>query len=348
MSLYTRARKYIDMNRVKELREEKIKEETIAEVQKQQEEIRAELKRIEIKEDLKYSNWRRELNEDMTTASLGMINLPANGDVDIIDTDTTYDNINSSLSQNVSRNGTTITLQGTENQIVNGTHTYYNVARFEVDGTRVSHVKITISKGSGTSSWTDRDGASNFDDSVTLNITDADDFFAPLYNDTNLTPGTHIIRLPGNYTNLRISFEQFGKVGETGALTISNVSLQRRTPVNVFVGLDDPEANSFIRGGLGGDKERRKQLKDQLEAGNQWMYIQGLEPSKTSPGDIELDTVDTGKDYGEVAAEYPKQDPLDKLLKDIKDMEKKMPPGPGRPGKGRGMGDRWEGPGKIV
>ena len=27
----------------------------------------------------------------------------------------------------------------------------------------------------------------------------------------------------------------------------------------------------------------------------------GLEGSKTSPGDIELDTVDTGKDYGEIA-----------------------------------------------
>jgi len=60
MNLFTRARKHIDMNRVKELREEKIKEETIAEVQKQQENILAELKKIEIKESPKYSNWRRE------------------------------------------------------------------------------------------------------------------------------------------------------------------------------------------------------------------------------------------------------------------------------------------------
>ena len=295
MSLYSRARKHIDMNRVKELQEEKLKEKKIADILRQQDEILIEMKKIEIKEDPKYSNWRREINEDvseitedMTTASLGMINLPAAGDIDIIDTDTTYDNINSSLSQNVSRSGTTATLRGTENQIVGGTHTYYNVARYEVDGTRVSHVKITISKGGGTSSWTDRDGASNFDDSVTLNIGDADDFFAPVYNNTNLTSGTHIIPLPGNYTKLRISFEQFGKVGETGALTISNVSLQRRTPINVFVGLDDPEANSFIRGGLGGDKERRAKLKDMLDAGNELMIKLGLEPSKTTPGDIEL------------------------------------------------------------
>ena len=86
MSLYTKARKHIDMNRVKELREEAVKEQKIAEVKKQQEEIIAELKRIEIKEDSKYSNWRRDLenlNEDMTTNSLGMVNYAAVGDVNL-------------------------------------------------------------------------------------------------------------------------------------------------------------------------------------------------------------------------------------------------------------------------
>ena len=294
MSLYTRARKHIDMKRVKEMREEKIKREKIAEILRQQEEIRAELEYIEAEES-KHVDWRQELDESMTTASLGMINLPAEGNVDIIDTDTTMDNINSSLSQNDSRSGNTITLQGTENQIVDGEHTYLNTARFTVDATRVSHVKITISKGGGTSSWTDR-GGENFDDDVILNISDADDFFAPTFNNTNLTSGTHLISLPGNYKNLRISFEQFGKVGATGALRITNISLQRRNPMSLFVGLDDPEANSFIRGGLGGDKDRRQQLKDQLEAGNEWMRMNGLDPSKTSPGDIEI------------AADYPADD----------------------------------------
>ena len=55
-------------------------------------------------------------------------------------------------------------------------------------------------------------------------------------------------------------------------------------------------------------------------------------------------------DGTKVAASYPKMDPLDKLLKDIDDADKKLKKqGPGtRPGKGRGMGDTWEGPGKIV
>ena len=294
MSLYTRARKHIDMDRVKELREEKIKREQIAKLVQEQERIRAELEYIEAEES-KYINWRRELEEGMNTSGMGMINLPAEGNVDIIDTGTTYDNLNSGLSQmdNYSRSGTTVTLQGTENQIVNGTHTYYNVARYEVDGTRVSHVKITISKGGGTSSWTDRDGASNFDDHVNLNITDADDFFAPGYNDSNLSSGTHVIAVPGNYKNLRISFEQFGKVGETGALRITNVSLQRRTPVNVFVSLDDPESSAFVRDGdfdRLSNEQKKKKLEEQLRSSDEYlnkMFGEGMPKGATEIADYE-------------------------------------------------------------
>ena len=77
--------------------------------------------------------------------------------------------------------------------------------------------------------------------------------------------------------------------------------------------IKSPPASHFIKEAMklkSGSKEpgrniigsiSKQQLKDMLESGNQWMYIRGLEPSKTSPGDIELDTVDTGKDYGEIA-----------------------------------------------
>ena len=305
MSLYTRARKHIDMKRVKEMREEKIKREKIAEILRQQEEIRAELAEIEAEES-KHVDWRQELDEAMTTASLGMINLPAEGNVDIIDTDTTMDNINSSLSQNDSRSGNTITLQGTENQIVDGEHTYFNTARFTVDATRVSHVKITISKGGGTSSWTDRGGES-FDDDVTLNISDADDFFAPIFNNTNLTSGTHLISLPGNYKNLRISFEQFGKVGETGALTISNVSLQRRTPLGILVSLDDPDASSFIRDGMVdtlSPSQKKKKLEKQLKASNEYLYKMFGEGMPS--GATEIADYDPQQSFEDLASETEK------------------------------------------
>ena len=307
MSLYTRARKYIDMNRVKELREEKIKEEKIAEVMKQQEEILAELKEIEIKENPKYSNWRREINEDlieinetMTTAGMGMVNYPATGNADIVDNATALSGFE---GQNAAVSGGTVTLTDDgDNDIADGTHTAFRQAFYTVDGSKSSHLKITISKGGGTSSWTDR--GESWDDDVTLVVSDADNFFAPTYSTSNLTSGTHIIKLPGNYKNTRVQVQQFAKLasdgspGTTGTLRIYNVSFQRRTPVNVFVPLDDPLALAFIRGGLAGSEERRQQLKDQLEAGNAWMYMNGLEPSKTSPGDIEL-----------ASADWPKGDP---------------------------------------
>ena len=301
MSLYTKARKHIDMNRVKELREEAVKEQKIAEVKKQQEETLAELKRIEIKEDPKYSNWRRDLenlNETMTTAGMGMINYPATGNADIVDNATALSGFE---GQNAAVSGGTVTLTDDgDNDIADGTHTAFRQAYYTVDGSKSSHLKITISKGGGTSSWTDR--GESWDDDVTLVVSDADNFFAPTYHTYNLTSGTHIIKLPGNYKNTRVQVQQFAKLasdgspGTTGTLRIYNVSFQRRTPVNVFVPLDDPEANSFMRGGLGGSEERKQQLKDMLEAGNEWMIKLGLDPSKTSPGDIEI------------AAEYPADD----------------------------------------
>ena len=75
MSLYTRARKHIDMRRVKEMREEKIREEVIAELERQQQEILAELKEIESQES-KSCDWRKELHERMTSSGTLLTTLP--------------------------------------------------------------------------------------------------------------------------------------------------------------------------------------------------------------------------------------------------------------------------------
>ena len=85
MSLYTRARKHIDMDRVKELREEKIKREQIAKLVQEQEKIRAELEYIEAEES-KYINWRRDLenldiiDEGMTSSDMFLTTLQDTGD----------------------------------------------------------------------------------------------------------------------------------------------------------------------------------------------------------------------------------------------------------------------------
>ena len=249
MSLYTRARKHIDMNRVKELREEAVKEQKIAEVKKQQEEIIAELKRIEIKEDSKYSNWRRDLenlNETMTTASMGMVNYPAVGDV----------NLGAAMS-NISLSGDG-GLSGYNATTQDSTSSYYKFDTMVVSITTTS------------SDWVISPGA----------------FIQTLASGGS---GSHTIVISKSYSSLYFSASDDGTFS-------ASVQYQRRAPVNAFVSLDDPEANSFIRGGLGGSEERKQQLKDMLEAGNKWMKMLNLEPSKTSPGDIEI------------AAEYPADD----------------------------------------
>ena len=242
MSLYTKARRHINMNRVKELREEAVKEQKIAEVRKQQEGILAELKRMEIKEDLKYSNWRRDLenlNENMTTSGLGMINYPAVGDV----------NLGTAIS-NFTLSGPGIGESG------------YNAVTTNVSGDRTKFDTMVVTISTTSLNWVIEPG------DVIIGLAEGG-------------PGTHTIVIPRTYSSLYFS------ASKDGTFTAS-VKYQRRAPVNVFVSLDDPEANSFIRGGLGGSEERKQQLKDMLEAGNELMIRMGLEPSKTSPGDIEL------------------------------------------------------------
>ena len=78
MSLYTRARKHIDMNHVKELREEKIKRKKIADDIREQ--IREELKYFNSPE---FSNWRSGIAEGMTSSGLFQTTLPATGDADL-------------------------------------------------------------------------------------------------------------------------------------------------------------------------------------------------------------------------------------------------------------------------
>ena len=250
MSLYTRARKHIDMNRVKELREEAVKEQKIAEVKEQQEETLAELKRIEIKENLKYSNWRRDLenlNETMTTAGMGMVNYPAEGPVDL-----------ATAISNFTLSGPGIGESG------------YNARTTNVSGDRAQFDTMVVTISTTCSDWVIEPGH------VIIGLASGGS-------------GSHTVVIPRTYSSLYFSSKN------DGTFTAS-VSYQRRAPVNVFVPLDDPEANSFIRGGLGGSEERRQQLKDQLEAGNELMIKLGLDPSKTSPGDIEI------------AADYPADD----------------------------------------
>ena len=286
MSLYTKALKHIDMSRVKELYEEKIKRKKIADEIKEQ--IRDELRNLNSPE---FSNWRYDIDESMTTSDLFKTTLPATGDVDLVTTEQTFETSFNGNNESVS--GGEVILAGSSNSIVGGTHTIYRRAMFKVDGSKASTLKLTIAKGGGTSSWTDRDPPQNFDDDVVVNVYKSGDPFSASYNNANLSSGTHLINLPGQFEDLQIQIEQFAKVSATGALRITGASLQRRTPINVFVSLDSPEATNFIRTdplmqGLSAE-ERKKKLTDMLDAGDEYLlkYL-GLTSSSARPSDTTM------------------------------------------------------------
>ena len=285
MNLYSRARKHIDMNRVKELREEKIKEEKIAEAKEQQEEILAELKKIEIKESLKYSNWRRDLYEQMTTAEMGMVNLSAQGDVDLESIDSSVSPTGS--TDGYSQSGSTYTF-GPQSGDVNGSSLTmtinakkYDTLKFDFTAGTIDTLEVTTTSGDYILSATSG--------TKTITLRDRD-------KRSGLTVAFYVQRGDGKQS--------------VGTNVIRNLAFQRRTPMNVIVPLDDPEVNSFVRGGLGGDKERKAKLKDMLEAGNEYLSkYTNITPSKTSPGDIELAGIYQSPDGSYWSApDYPKPD----------------------------------------
>ncbi len=250
----------------------------------------------------------KQLREQMTSSGMGFSNLPAVGDVNL-------ENITKLSEPGTAGSG------GSNGSYRFGNYQEAGTAGFSIvlDTRKYDTIKFTASQGNATR----------------IELAIGSGGFQTLSNGTNtitIPPGRRGPRT-------RFIFNAFKTGAESGAsgASISGPAFQRRTNINTFVSLEDPDASAFIRGGLGGSRQSRKQFKDSIDSSNALMTKKGFEPSKVSPGDIEIARV-----------EYPKQDPLDKLLKDIKDMEKKMPPGPGRPGKGRGGADTWEGPGKIV
>ena len=394
MSLYTKARKHIDMNRVKELREEKIKRKKIADEIREQ--IREELRTLNSPE---FSNWRYDLDEGMTTSDLFQTTLPAQGDVDL-----------EYINNNVSTTGTTTGFSQNGNNYTFGPSKHNmddpfgsSMVMNPIDSTKYDTISFDFSGGTintfymGTAS-----PASNRYDlsiasgrkTITLKSDDRKSSLSFLFHVENF-----VIDMNGNEAHIPV-----------GTNIISNLSFQRRAPMNVFVGLDSPEATAFIRTdptmqGLSAE-DRKKKLLDMLDAGDEYLlkYL-GMTGSSARPSDTTMpdsweqaaapgpkgmdrkpgsyspniiipiktpgskykdgegyEMIDPfknspatfpglskqGKDYGDVAATYggaeaEKQKKIDAWIK------KHISPGSSggggyKPGKGRGMGDTWEGP----
>ena len=278
MSLYTRARRHIDMNRVKELREEKIKREQIAKLVQEQEKIRAELEYIEAEES-KYINWRKELNEGMTTAGLGVVYL--DGTPNVLSNEISA--FDSSESEIASVSGESIQLGVPEGEpfvsnVSGGGRTQLRQAIFKFDSTRIDTLVINTTNGGGAPFWYDPNPRR--ESTIQYSIYIESDPFAVDFEGI-LSDGDNVLTLPSSLrvSDLEIYIFQYASNGEfSGGYNppsyINSISTKRLSPISLFVALDDPEANAFVRDGTA-DKmspaEKKKKLEEQLRSSEEYL-----------------------------------------------------------------------------
>jgi hypothetical protein len=289
MNIYSRALRHINIKDVKQKHQEKV-------VEKIQEEVRKKEERQYIQSvmETKKYDWRKELNEQMTTSDVFFTNLPATGDVNL-----DYPRLSSSGANNGTIDGSTITIGGdpspflTNGILLNFDSSFYDTLKFNVSNPSDNIIGFFIGNSG----------------SPELVVTSSGTYILPVPQSGNLSV---LIDTPDNPT-----------------ITLSGFSFQRRTPLNVFASLDSPEATSFIRTDPMMSKlspqERLKKLKDMFEASDEYvMKMLGLDfpgtgavppgeydPFKQAPageaGDtpgVEISNFDTSKmekDYGQIA-----------------------------------------------
>lgn len=228
------------------------------------------LEELTFKNSPEYSNWRSEISEQMTTTDVFYSTLPATGDVNLA-----YPGWNITAGTGYSSSGSSVTITNT-GSIGPGGSTNGFISRFDTSyyDTLVFDVVIT--------------GNSILIDSLGFVATSS---------------GTYNIAVSQSKSNSLLFLSPALSVG---TVTISNLRFQRRTPLNVFVSLDSPEASSFIRTGSGdlSPEEKQKKLKEMLEASDEYvqqMYGDEFPGSGAVPpgeaGDTPgVETIDYGTD----------------------------------------------------
>jgi hypothetical protein len=287
MNTYSRALRYISIKDVKQKHQEKLIEQKIQEEKKKEEEKYI----ASIMEEKKY-DWRKELNEQMTTSDIFFATLPATGDLTISSNDFS-DPDTYLFSSSVS--GTDVVMVSREDSapIVGANYTNLRQVRTgNIDTSKSTTIVVSVTKPtSDFPTWQDRDPLENFNDNISVVAYSNSN---PIETSVTLSSnfdGTQTFTLPSNLivSDLRIQFSQFGLMpvpgdpssGQPNA-TIRVITTQRQTPMNVFVPLDSPEAVSFVRtdpmmANLS-PQERLKKLKDMLEASDEYvMKMLGLD-----------------------------------------------------------------------
>jgi hypothetical protein len=240
MNIYSRALRHISIKDVKQKHQEKI-------VEKIQEEMRKKEERQYIQSvmETKKYDWRKELNEGMTSSGTFFTTLPATGDVNLA-----FPSWNVFGGQEFSVSGTnlTITTSGVQEDEIAGTNG--TIARFDTSFSNTIIFNVSISGN------------------AVLGVFDIQSNLLLLAQSS----GTYSINVPQS-SELQLLF---GSPSNTiGTVNINNTRLRRTIPLNVFVPLDSPEATSFIRtdsimSNLS-PTERLQKLKELLASGDEYV-----------------------------------------------------------------------------
>ena len=334
-------KKHLEKLAVTKIKEEKDKEEKLV--------IKEISKRYE-------SNWRKELDEGLTTTNVFSVSLPAEGDqaIDQVNptdaasfaavTDMFHVGLNNALDGTQIRSsgsgagddggfnvgGDYLAFQGT------GSSSPRWALLSPMDSTNIDTITITAIRGNDSNGGEEPD-VSNLEELSVIYKTPDMSISSYLSQDRNqnFAPGKSIFDaaiIPigsgdGTLQNYSLTIPEYARAkgtifgliqrGHSGAgfdhYGVTDIKFQRRTPMNVVVPLDSPEAVSFIRVGTdeGDPKKRKKKVNDQLAASDEYVAqqmggefpgqgarIDGEDPFRSAPitSDEEIISSPQGKD----------------------------------------------------
>ena len=277
-NLYTKALVHTDMKRVKELKVEK----EIKKLEKEYQLLITEIKEIQ-KERSKHYDWRtgKDLTETMVTTDAINTTLPAEGNVDLAAFD--FAVASSGSSPGYSQSGNNYTFGSADDAaslVIVMNSEIYDTIVFDFEGGNIDALSIfTGTPGSNVYTLSTANGRKE----VRLKQSD-------------------------RVKSTSISFNISG-TGDLGTNKVLNVAFRRLAPMNVFVGLDDPEASAFIRDGTTdkvSNEEKKKRLEKQLAASKEYlnkMFGEGMPGTNT----VISDTTPQ-KSYTEIAGIWQSPD----------------------------------------
>ena len=267
------------------------------------EERQTEFDRKEIEKEIKL----RRLYEQMTTANMMTTTIQGEGETDIESVDGSVEASYAPLSGESSAfDNTALTASGTgsgseggfdlgqDYLAFNGDGTPRYAALKAIDSTKVDTIVITAIRGNDSNGGEDPD-APDEDLTVWYQIGDAApvkiDIIIPVGSDSSGLKNWSLA-IPAAAQNAATKFilrqETHHGTGYDN-YGVTEVKYQRRSPMNVVVSLDSPEASAFIRTGGGGttEKEKKKKVQDILDGSDAYLENQfGSDFPGTSPREV--------------------------------------------------------------